>query len=103
MPPTLGRKRFDCAHLLERGGRAGVCAPLGFTDLFTAPRNAPDSDIAGCELMETPMGTQIRTAETRRRVSPACSHVATLPKCRIRYHLPSVMAHGPGRRCTSRS
>ena len=69
-------------HLLERGGRAGVCAPLGFTDLFTAPRNAPDSDIAGCELMETPMGTQIRTNEAKETTRPgvfACGDAARVP------------------------
>lgn len=58
---------------------------LGFAGLFTAPRNAPASDIAermGCELMDTPMGTQIRTNEAKQTTMAgvfACGDVARVP------------------------
>ena len=58
---------------------------LSFDGLFTASRNAPSSDIAsqlGCELMETMMGTQIRTGETKETTVPgvfACGDVARAP------------------------
>ena len=58
---------------------------LDFAGLFTAPRNAPASDLAGqigCELMETPMGTQIRTNDAKETSRPgvfACGDAARVP------------------------
>ena len=58
---------------------------LAFAGLFTAPRNAPVSDIAqriGCELMETPMGMQIRSNETKETSIHgvyACGDAARVP------------------------
>ena len=58
---------------------------LRFAGLFTAPRNAPASDLAarlGCELMDTPMGTQIRAGDNRETSIPgvfACGDVARVP------------------------
>ena len=58
---------------------------LAFAGLFTAPRNAPASDIAlqvGCELMDTPMGTQIRAGDNRETSIPgvfACGDAARVP------------------------
>ncbi|NZA24942.1 NAD(P)/FAD-dependent oxidoreductase [Luteimonas sp. SJ-92] len=58
---------------------------LGFAGLFTASRNAPSSDLAdrlGCELMDTPMGTQIRTNEAKETTIAgvfACGDAARVP------------------------
>lgn len=58
---------------------------LAFDGLFTAPRNRPATPIAeqlGCELVETPMGTQIGTSETKETSVPgafACGDVARAP------------------------
>lgn len=58
---------------------------LAFAGLFAAPRNAPVSDIAqriGCKLMETPMGTQLHTTETKETSIQgvyACGDAARVP------------------------
>jgi thioredoxin reductase len=58
---------------------------MSFAGLFTAPRNEPSTPIAaelGCELVETPMGLQIGTGETKETTMPgvfACGDVAKLP------------------------
>lgn len=58
---------------------------LRFTGLFAAPRNAPMGDLAqqlGCELMDTPMGVQIRTGEAKQTTVPgvyACGDAARVP------------------------
>ena len=58
---------------------------LRFAGLFAAPRNAPASDLAqqlGCELMDTPMGRQIRTDEAKQTTVPgvyACGDAARMP------------------------
>lgn len=58
---------------------------LGFAGLFAAPRNAPSSDLAeqlGCELMDSPMGTQIRTNEAKETTIAgvyACGDAARVP------------------------
>jgi thioredoxin reductase len=58
---------------------------LSFAGLFTAPYATPASPIAqslGCEHMETPMGIQIRTADTKETTVPgafACGDVAKMP------------------------
>lgn len=70
-------------------GRADVALTDGrrlrFEGLFTAPRNRPATPIAeqlGCELVESPMGTQIWTDETKETSVPgafACGDVARVP------------------------
>lgn len=56
-----------------------------FAGLFTAPRNAPSTPVAerlGCALMETPMGTQIQTGDTKETCVAgvfACGDVARIP------------------------
>ncbi|WP_454618970.1 NAD(P)/FAD-dependent oxidoreductase [Bradyrhizobium cenepequi] len=58
---------------------------LPFAGLFTATRNAPSTPLAqalGCELEETPFGTQIRTDESKQTTVPgafACGDVARVP------------------------
>ncbi|MGH8463225.1 MAG: NAD(P)/FAD-dependent oxidoreductase [Pseudomonas sp.] len=58
---------------------------LSFKGLFTAPANKPATQIAeqlGCELVETPMGTQIRSSESKEtNISGAftCGDVARVP------------------------
>lgn len=58
---------------------------LGFAGLFTAPKNAPSTSIAeelGCALVETPMGTQIQTGETKETTvvgAFACGDAARVP------------------------
>lgn len=58
---------------------------LHFAGLFTAPRCTPASDLAakmGCRLIETPMGVQIATAETKETDLPgvfACGDAARVP------------------------
>jgi thioredoxin reductase len=58
---------------------------MSFAGLFTAPRNEPSTPIAaqlGCELVETPMGRQISTGETRETTVPgvfACGDAARMP------------------------
>lgn len=58
---------------------------MTFAGLFTAPRNEPSSPVAdqlGCELVETPMGTQIWTGETKETTVPgvfACGDAARVP------------------------
>jgi thioredoxin reductase len=58
---------------------------LPFAGLFTAPRNAPATPIGqglGCALMDTPMGTQLQTADSKETTVPgvfACGDVARMP------------------------
>jgi thioredoxin reductase len=58
---------------------------LEFAGLFTAPRNAPSTPIAqhlGCALMDTPMGSQVQTADSKETTVPgvfACGDVARMP------------------------
>lgn len=58
---------------------------LPFAGLFTASRNAPSTPIAstlGCEIEETPFGTQIRTEASKETTVPgafACGDVARTP------------------------
>lgn len=58
---------------------------LGFAGLFTAGRNVPASPLAeslGCELEETPFGTQIRTDAAKETTVPgafACGDAARVP------------------------
>lgn len=58
---------------------------LSFAGLFTATRNAPATSIAaslGCEIEETPFGTQIRTNAMKETSVPgvfACGDVARVP------------------------
>jgi len=58
---------------------------MSFAGLFTAPRNEPSTPVAaqlGCELVETPMGLQISTGETRETTVPgvfACGDAAKMP------------------------
>lgn len=66
--PTRGRKRFDCAHLLAREVVLGYARRWGVPTCLrrygAAQRAASDiAEQLGCELMETPMGTQIRANE----------------------------------------
>jgi thioredoxin reductase len=56
-----------------------------FAGLFTAPRNAPATPVAeqlGCEMAETPFGTQIWTSDNKETSVPgafACGDVARMP------------------------
>ena len=58
---------------------------MSFAGLFTAPRNEPSTPVAaqlGCELVETPMGLQISTGETKETTVPgvfACGDAAKMP------------------------
>ncbi|CAN7698926.1 NAD(P)/FAD-dependent oxidoreductase [Rhizobium sp. LjRoot258] len=58
---------------------------LSFAGLFTASRNAPATPIAGllgCELEETPFGSQIRTDAAKETTAPgafACGDAARVP------------------------
>lgn len=58
---------------------------LSFAGLFTAPPCFPSSPVAedmGCALMDTPMGRQIQTAETKETTIPgafACGDAARMP------------------------
>ncbi|TBR36094.1 MULTISPECIES: NAD(P)/FAD-dependent oxidoreductase [Dyella] len=58
---------------------------LSFVGMFTAPACAPASKVPeamGCELMETPMGIQIRTNDAKQTSLPgvyACGDVARAP------------------------
>jgi len=78
---TTPISRIDGAAdvVLSDGRRAS------FAGLFTAPRNEPSSPIAtqlGCELVETPMGVQIGTGETKETTVPgvfACGDTARVP------------------------
>jgi thioredoxin reductase len=68
------------ADIILRDGRQ-----LSFAGIFTAPRNAPATRIAessGCALVETPMGVQIRTDDTKETSVPgvfACGDAARVP------------------------
>ena len=58
---------------------------LPFAGLFTAPQNAPSTLLAsvmGCQLIETPMGTQIQTTDAKETSINgvfACGDVARMP------------------------
>jgi thioredoxin reductase len=58
---------------------------LVFAGLFTAPHNRPATSLAeelGCELAETPFGTQLWIADTKETSAPgafACVDVARVP------------------------
>ncbi len=58
---------------------------MSFRGLFTAPRNSPATPVAamlGCELAETPFGTQIATSESKETSVAgafACGDVARVP------------------------
>lgn len=58
---------------------------LSFAGLFTAPRNRPATSIAealGCELVETPFGSQLWTSDTKETSihgAFACGDVARVP------------------------
>lgn len=58
---------------------------LNFAGLFTAPKNAPSTPLAediGCAMVETPMGTQIHTSDTKETNIAgvfACGDVARVP------------------------
>ena len=58
---------------------------LAFEGLFTAPRNAPTTPVAeqlGCQIAETPFGTQIWTTESKETSVAgafACGDVARVP------------------------
>jgi thioredoxin reductase len=78
---TTRIKRIDAeADVVLADGRR-----MSFAGLFTAPRNEPSTPIAaqlGCELVETPMGRQISTGETRETTVPgvfACGDAARMP------------------------
>ncbi|UOM36336.1 NAD(P)/FAD-dependent oxidoreductase [Acuticoccus sp. I52.16.1] len=68
------------ADVLLQDGRM-----LAFAGLFTIPVSAPSSPVAselGCEIEETPFGTQIRTDATKETTVPgafACGDVARVP------------------------
>lgn len=78
-PGLIARIEGHADVVLQDGRR------LAFAGLFTAPRNAPASDIAarmGCEIMDTPMGTQIRTSEAKETTIAgvfACGDAARVP------------------------
>lgn len=112
-PAEIARVAIERAAIARIDGHADVVLAdgrcLAFAGLFTAPRYAPVSDIAqriGWELMETPMGTQIHTTETKetsiqgasltvastsrpiftnRSFFPRSSGVACSTSCRMRY------------------
>lgn len=68
------------ADVILRDGRQ-----LSFVGIFTAPRNAPSTPIAGslrCALADTPLGVQIRTDDTKESSVPgafACGDAARVP------------------------
>ncbi|WP_430391810.1 NAD(P)/FAD-dependent oxidoreductase [Dyella sp. 20L07] len=73
-------KLMGDADVLLTDGRC-----LSFAGMFTAPYCRPSTPVAenmGCTLMETPMGTQIATAETKETSIPgvfACGDAARAP------------------------
>lgn len=78
--PALVARIDGHADVVLADGRA-----LSFAGLFTAPRNAPSTPLAtkvGCEMIETPMGMQIRTSDAKESSVPgvfACGDVARMP------------------------
>ena len=75
----IERIEGDAEVLLADGRR------LSFAGLFTASRCIPATPVAegmGCAMMETPMGIQIQTGETKETSVPgvfACGDVARVP------------------------
>ena len=79
----------ETTRIRQIGGSADVVLADGrrmsFAGLFTAPRNEPFTPVAarlGCELVETPMGVQISTSETKETTVPgvfACGDAARIP------------------------
>lgn len=79
----------ETTRIRQIGGSADVVLADGrrmsFAGLFTAPRNEPSTPVAarlGCELVETPMGVQISTSETKETTVPgvfACGDAARIP------------------------
>ncbi|MCZ4092539.1 NAD(P)/FAD-dependent oxidoreductase [Sinorhizobium psoraleae] len=80
---------IEDTHITRIEGHADVLLAdgrsLSFAGLFTASRNAPATPIAaslGCEIEETPVGTQIRTDAAKETTVPgafACGDAARAP------------------------
>lgn len=80
---------IEATPIVRIDGHADVALADGrrlpFAGLFTAPRNAPSTTIAenlGCDLMDTPMGTQLQTDDSKETTVPgvfACGDVARMP------------------------
>lgn len=99
--PAAIRSIEGTAEVLLADGRR-----LAFAGLFTAPRNVPSSSAAadlGCELAETPFGSQIwteKTKETSIAGAFACGEVARVP---TRFRWRSPMVHGLEPSCIDHS